>query len=285
MKLRFIASTLLLSFSQLASAQISQIEPALTNIEQQLGGTVAVAVYNANTNTSWSYHGEQRVPMMSTFKTLACADLLHQADTKRVDLNQPIMIKQSDILSYAPVTTDRVGTSMTLAQLCDATMLTSDNTAANLVLNNIGGPKSVTQFIRTLDDDTTRLDRIEPNVNNVSAAELRDTTTPIAINSTLYSLLYGHALSETARTQLKQWMMDNKVSDPLLRAALPAGWYIADRSGYDSTYGSRGITAAVWQQGKQPIMISIYLAQTGKPMADLNAAIAKIGQLIFTHLK
>ena len=284
MKLRILTSTLLLCFSQLASAQISQIEPALTNIEQQLGGTIAVAVYNANTNKSWSYNGEQRVPMMSTFKTLACADLLHQADTKRVDLNQPIEIKKSDILSYAPVTTDRVGTSMTLAQLCDATMLTSDNTAANLVLNNIGGPKSVTQFIRTLDDDTTRLDRIEPNVNNVSAAELRDTTTPIAMNSTLYSLLYGHALSETARTQLKQWMMDNKVSDPLLRAALPAGWHIADRSGYDSTYGSRGITAAVWQQGKQPIMISIYLAQTGKPMTELNTTIAKIGQLIFKNL-
>ncbi len=284
MKLRILTSTLLLCFSQLASAQISQIEPELTNIEQQLGGTIAVAVYNANTNKSWSYNGEQRVPMMSTFKTLACADLLHQADTKRVDLNQPIEIKKSDILSYAPVTTDRVGTSMTLAQLCDATMLTSDNTAANLVLNNIGGPKSVTQFIRTLDDDTTRLDRIEPNVNNVSAAELRDTTTPIAMNSTLYSLLYGHALSETARTQLKQWMMDNKVSDPLLRAALPAGWHIADRSGYDSTYGSRGITAAVWQQGKQPIMISIYLAQTGKPMTELNTTIAKIGQLIFKNL-
>ncbi|OBU13844.1 hypothetical protein AYY19_07030 [Photobacterium aquimaris] len=285
MKLRIITSTLLLSFSQLASAQISQISPELAKIEHQLGGTVAVAVYNANTNTSWNYHGEQRVPMMSTFKTLACADLLHQADTQRIDLNQAITIKQSDILSYAPVTTDRVGTSMTLAQLCNATMLTSDNTAANLVLNNIGGPKSVTQFIRTLDDKITRLDRIEPNVNNVSTAELRDTTTPIAINSTLYHLLYTDALSTSARKQLKQWMMDNKVSDPLLRAVLPAGWHIADRSGYDSTYGSRGITAAVWQQGKQPIMISIYLAQTGKPMAELNTTIANIGQLIFQHLK
>ncbi|OBU20747.1 class A beta-lactamase [Photobacterium aquimaris] len=285
MKLRIITSALLLSFSQLASAQISQISPKLAKIEHQLGGTVAVAVYNANTNTSWSYHGEQRVPMMSTFKTLACADLLHQADTQRIDLNQAITIKQSDILSYAPVTTDRVGTSMTLAQLCNATMLTSDNTAANLVLNNIGGPKSVTQFIRTLDDKITRLDRIEPNVNNVSTAELRDTTTPITINSTLYHLLYTDALSTSARTQLKQWMMDNKVSDPLLRAVLPAGWHIADRSGYDSTYGSRGITAAVWQQGKQPIMISIYLAQTGKPMAELNTTIANIGQLIFQHLK
>lgn len=105
------------------------------------------------------------------------------------------------------------------------------------------------------------------------------------MNSTLYSLLYGHVLSEKARIQLKQWMMDNKVSNPLLRAVLPAGLYIADRSGYDNNYGSRGITAAVWQPGKQPIMISIYLVQTGKPMADLNTAIAKIGQLIFTHLK
>ncbi len=112
--------------------------------------------------------------MMSTFKTLACANLLYQADSQRIDINQPIMINQSDILSYAPVTTDRVGTNMTLAQRCNATMLTSDNTAANLVLNNIGGPQSVTQFIRTLDDKTTRLDRIEPHLNNVSVTELRD---------------------------------------------------------------------------------------------------------------
>ncbi|MEC6830689.1 class A beta-lactamase [Photobacterium toruni] len=285
MKRYILISTLLLSFSPLASAQNSQLSLELTNIEQQLGGNVAVAIYNANTNKSWSYHGEQRVPMMSTFKTLACADLLHQADAQLVSVNQPIMIKQSDILSYAPVTKNHVGTSMTLAQLCHATMLTSDNTAANLVLNNIGGPQSVTQFIRTLDDKTTRLDRIEPTVNNVSATEQRDTTTPIAINSTLYRLLYGNALSEQARIQLKHWMMENKVSKPLLRAALPVGWHIADRAGYDSTYGSRGITAAVWQQDKQPIMISIYVTQTGKPITELNAAIAKIGQLIFTHLK
>lgn len=284
MKHRIVIGTLLLSISQMASAQISQITPALTKIEQQLGGRVAVAVYNANTNERWSYHGEQRVPMMSTFKTLACADLLHQADTQRIHLDKPVLVKQSDILGYAPITKDRVGTTMTLAQLCNATMLTSDNTAANIVLNNIGGPKSVTQFIRTLDDDTTRLDRIEPNVNNVSETELRDTTTPNAMNSTLYHLLYGKALSVNARAQLKQWMMDNKVSDPLLRAALPAGWHIADRSGYDSSYGSRGITAAVWQSGKKPIMISIYLSQTGKPMPELNAAIANIGQLIFKHL-
>lgn len=284
MKHRIVIGTLLLSISQMASAQISQITLALTKIEQQLGGRVAVAVYNANTNERWSYHGEQRVPMMSTFKTLACADLLHQADTQRIHLDKPVLVKQSDILGYAPITKDRVGTTMTLAQLCNATMLTSDNTAANIVLNNIGGPKSVTQFIRTLDDDTTRLDRIEPNVNNVSETELRDTTTPNAMNSTLYHLLYGKALSVNARAQLKQWMMDNKVSDPLLRAALPAGWHIADRSGYDSSYGSRGITAAVWQSGKKPIMISIYLSQTGKPMPELNAAIANIGQLIFKHL-
>ncbi|MEC6796351.1 serine hydrolase [Photobacterium sp. S4TG1] len=144
------------------------------DIKQHLGGTVAVAVYNANTNTSWSYHGEQRVPIMSTFKALVCSNLLHQADTKRVNLNQSIMIKQSDILSYAPITANRVGTSMTLAQLCNTTMLTSDNTTANLILTNICGPQSVTQFISTLNDKTPRIDRIEPEVNNVSGAELRD---------------------------------------------------------------------------------------------------------------
>nr|WP_211677023.1 class A beta-lactamase [Moritella sp. 36] len=261
----------------------------IKKVEQQLIGNaknssgIGISVLDLKTGQQWHYNGNKRFPLMSTFKTLACAKLLNDADNGKININTPVTIKQSDILSYAPITKTMVGKTMTLDKICAATMLTSDNTAANIILSHIGGPQALTSFIRGLNDQTTRLDRIEPFLNNVDINEIRDTTTPNAIASTLSALLYHGALSTQSTQKLKQWMMNNKVSDSLLRAVLPTQWSIADRSGYDGNHGSRGITAAIWSSKRQPLIITIYLGQTGKSISQLNKAIAEIGESIFAN--
>lgn len=268
---------------------IESLLPSIKKIEQQLfentedSAGIGLSILDITTGQQWHYNGDDRFPLMSTFKTLACAKLLYDADNKRIDLNTPITIKQSDILSYAPITKTMVGKTMTLSEVCEATMLSSDNTAANIILHHIGGPTALTAFIRELNDSTTRLDRIEPFLNNVDINEIRDTTTPNAMANTLAKLLYKGALSTQSALKLKQWMVNNKVSDSLLRATLPSQWSIADRSGYDSNHGSRGITAAVWSEDHAPLIITIYLGQTGKPITQLNQAIAEIGERIFIY--
>lgn len=49
--------------------------------------------------------------------------------------------------------------------------------------------------------------------------------------TTLRKLLTGELLTLASRQQLIDWMEADKVAGPLLRSALPAGWFIADKSG------------------------------------------------------
>ncbi len=132
---------------------------------------------------------------------------------------------------------------------------------------------------RSLGDKATRLDRFEPRLNEAKPGDKQDTTTPNAMVNTLHTLLEGDALSYESRIQLKIWMQDNKVSDPLIRSVLPKGWSIADRSGAGG-FGSRGVTAMIWKENHKPIYVSIYITETDLSLQARNQVIAQISQLI-----
>jgi beta-lactamase class A len=261
-----------------ASPIIKKIE----QFEKDLGARIGVSIYDVSRNKSlFDYRGDVRFPLMSTFKTLACAKLLADVDKGNQSLKTAVVIKESSLITWSPVTKNHLGEEFSLLQACTATMIMSDNTAANIVLDHINGPKSLTQFMRSIGDEVTRLDRIEPFLGEAMEGDVRDTTTPNAIARSLNELLFGSTLSATSKAQIKQWMMDNKVSDSLLRSTLPKDWSIADRSGAGG-YGSRGITALVWSDKRSPLIISIYLTQTDASFALRNQAIAEIGKEIFS---
>ena len=79
---------------------------------------------------------------------------------------------------------------MTLAEACAAAIDWSDNTAANLILEVIGGPGGFTQFVRSLGDSVTRLDRNEPGLNAATPGDERDTTTPRAMAQDMRQTLH-----------------------------------------------------------------------------------------------
>ena len=172
---------------------------------------------------------------------------------------------------------------MSLADLCAASIVVSDNTAANFVLAALGGPKGVTQFFRALGDSTSRLDRIETDLNESTPGDVRDTTTPAAAVADLDKILLGDALKPASRERLKKWMVEDKVAGPLLRAALPEGWRIADKTGAGG-HGSRGIVAAIWPPGRAAIVVAIYLTETPASLDARNAAIARIGAALVKAL-
>lgn len=280
---RYISAilTLLICTLPISFANANPIANKIKTIEQQLGARVGVAVYDVKSQELWNYNGNSRFPMMSTFKTLACAKLLVDVNKGDQSFETSVVIKESSIITWSPVTEKLIGQKFSLKQACTATMIMSDNTAANIVLEGIKGPSALTQFMRSIGDDITRLDRIEPYLNEAVDGDVRDTTTPNAIVKSLHELLFGSVLSEISKAQLKLWMMDNKVSDSLLRSVLPSGWSIADRSGAGG-YGSRGITAVVWSEKRTPLIISIYLTQTNASFKERNKTIADIGKEIFT---
>lgn len=271
-----VLATLCAAHSQRVQSKESLLQETARQVEVQLEARVGLAVYDTESGSSWHYNADKRFPMTSTFKVLACGMLLAKNDDGIEDINRLVLIEQSDLVSYSPVTENWLGKEVSLYQLCDATMRTSDNTAANKVLEALGGPAAVTAFIRSIGDDITRLDRWETNLNQATPGDVRDTTTPAAMATSLKQLLLGDLLSSSAKETLAGWLVSNEVGGPLLRSGLPGDWIIGDRTGAGG-HGSRGVVAVIWPPQRAPVIASVYISQTEASIEQRNAAIASIG--------
>jgi beta-lactamase class A len=153
----------------------------------------------------------------------------------------------------------------------------SDNTAANLLLRAVGGPASFTAYLRQLGDQSTRLDRFEPDLNSAIRGDVRDTTTPNAMLTNMRVLLLGDYLSRTARDQLLAWLIGNTTGAEKLRAGLPKRWRVGDKTGMGAN-GATNDVAIVWPVERGPVLIAAYLADTNAGVADRNDALAQVGR-------
>ena len=118
-------------------------------VETRIGGRIGVAALDTSNSKRVDYRADERFPMCSTFKFLAAAAVLKRVDEKQEKLERFVPYDVKQILEYAPVTKDHLKEGgMTLGALCAAAIEQSDNTAANLLLDTIGDPAGLTNFLR-----------------------------------------------------------------------------------------------------------------------------------------
>ncbi|AMP00910.1 beta-lactamase [Collimonas arenae] len=251
----------------------------MRQIEAQSGGRLGVAILDTQTGLAHSYRGDERFPMCSTFKLLAAGFTLKRVDLGQEQLTRRIRFNAADLMSYSPVTEKHVGgDGMSVAELCEAAITLSDNTAANLLLHSFGGPSLLTAYLRSLDDKVTRLDRIEPDLNESTPGDPRDTTSPKAMLSTMRQLVLGTALAPGSREQLTNWLLANKTGDKRLRALLPSGWRVADKTGSGS-HGSTNDIGVLFPPNRAPVLVASYLTGTKANAATREVALAEVGHL------
>jgi beta-lactamase class A len=182
------------------------------------------------------------------------------------------------------VTGKHVGTEgLTVAELCEAIIVWSDNAAANLLLSTIGGPAGLTGFARGLGDDQFRLDRMETALNEAIPADPRDTTTPLAMLGDLDRLLLGDVLSPASRARLIEWLVACRTGDQKIRAGLPKDWRCGDKTGAGG-HGTNNDIAILWPPRRRPILVASYLTGTTAALDSRNAALAAIGRAIVAAL-
>lgn len=252
----------------------------LRRIERTSGGRLGVCILDTATGRRVAHRADERFPMCSTFKLLAAALVLHRVDTAQERLDRAIPVGRTDIVPHSPLTEPQVGGSMTMGALCEATITQSDNAAANLMLASFGGPAGLTAYLRSLGDPITRLDRNEPSLNEALTGDPRDTTTPAAMLGLMQTLLLGAALKPPSRDQLRDWLLANKTGDERLRARLPAGWRVGDKTGAGA-FGTNNDVGIVWPPGREaPILVTAYLTQTQASLDRRNATLAAVGALL-----
>jgi beta-lactamase class A len=262
-----------------AATPADTLAQMLAAIEAKTGGRLGVAVHDTGSGLKVARRGDERFPLCSTFKLFAGAAILAKVDQGEENLDRPVEIRAADIATYSPMTEKHVGQAVPLGQLCEAAITLSDNTAANLILGFIGGPEGFNAFMRSLGDTETRIDRVEPALNEAVPGDPRDTTTPTAMAETLKVLLMGDALTAKSRDQLTAWLIANKTGDTRLRAGLPEGWRTGDKTGTcnASTANDIGI---LWPPDGAPILIAVYLAEAKASRAAQNAAIADVARAV-----
>ena len=256
--------------------------------ERTLEGRLGVAVLDTANGQTWAHRGNERFPMSSTHKAFLCGavlDLAAQGAARgELSLDREVPVDRAKLVPYSPATgTVPPGGTISLGALCDAAIRYSDNTASNLLVAAIGGPPAFNAFLRSIGDRETRLDRAEPDLNEATPGDPRDPTAPLAAARSLGQLLLGNRLPPPARATLMQWMADDQVAGTLLRAGLPQGWWIADKSGAGG-HGSRSILAAIRPPGRPPgksmLLVAIYVTETAAPREAADAAIARIGAVL-----
>jgi beta-lactamase class A len=249
-------------------------------IEASLGGRLGVAVLDPASGRRAAYRGEERFPLCSTHKVLAAGCLLFRADRGQDSLDRRIAFTQAALVPYSPLTAPAAGTDgLTLGALCEAAVTLSDNTAANLLLEAIGGPAALTAWLRAQGDGATRLDRTEPTLNEARPGDPRDTTTPAAMAGTLGRLVLGDALTPASRALLADWMVACRTGGRRLRAGLPAGWRAGDKTG-SGDFATANDVAVIWPPERPPLVVAAYLTQSAAPPAARDAALAAVGRSI-----
>lgn len=289
-QLIFLGVIALASLCCLAQAQVKtqqdqqQFAERIADLEKQNGGRLGVAVISLSGERLLSVRGNERFAMCSTFKALLGAAVLARVDAQRESLGRMISYQESDLLDYAPITKDNLAAGgMSIAALNEASIQYSDNTAANLLLDTIGGPAALTAFLRSLGDTTTRLDRNEPSLNTNLANDDRDTSTPSAMASSMQKLFYGKTLSLTSKEQLKAWMFGNTTGDARLKAGFDKNWLIGDKTG-TGPHGAVNDIAIVYPRGLPPFVIAVFNTGSSASAEVKNKVIADVASLVAVSL-
>ncbi|MGK5639499.1 class A beta-lactamase [Streptomyces sp. URMC 126] len=241
-------------------------------LERRYGARLGVYALHTGTGATVTHRADERFAFCSTYKAFVAAAVLHRDPVDRLD--RRIAYTADDIDSTSPVTKDHTGTGMTLRQLCDAAVRFSDGTAGNLLMRDLGGPARVTAYLRTLGDTTSRVDRYEPELHRGGPGDPRDTTTPRAAAAGFRALLLGDALPPDRRALLRDWLEHSATGGKRIRAGLPKGWTVADKTG-TGNYGRANDVAVVRPpDGGAPLVLALMSERSGHDAPPQEALLA-----------
>ena len=254
--------------------------PDFAAIERASGGRLGVYVLDMASARTLAWRGDSRFPFCSSFKAPLAAFVLSKVDRGELRLDQAVHYGAADELPYyAPITRKHMAEgAMTLEALCAAAVDYSDNIAANLLLRETGGPQALTAWMRSIGDATFQLAHNEPHLNLSRFGAAADTTTPRAMAQSFRRLALGDVLSPASRALWVSWLQANTTGDKRLRAGLPSGWRVGDKTGtWNEGWFSTVDIAVAWPPGRAPLVIAGFVTDQPSTAAG-EAALAEVAR-------
>jgi len=238
----------------------NSVDARFADLERASGGRLGVCAIDTANGAQISYRSDERFPFCSTFKLMLAAAALAHGTLVAGFMQQRVRYARRDLVTYSPVSSRHVESGMTVEELCAAAIQYSDNTSANLLMNMLGGPAAVTAFARSIGDAEFRLDRRETELNTAIPGDARDTSTPAAMAQSVRALCVGDALPAPQRAQLQDWLRGNTTGAKRIRAGVPPGWQVGDKTGTGER-GTANDVGVLWLAARKPVVLAVYHTQ------------------------
>lgn len=231
-----------------------RMDAEFTRLEEEFGARLGVHAIDTGTGRTVEFQADERFAYCSTFKVLAFGAVL--ARTPVDELDRVVTFSEEDLVFHSPIAQEHVSTGMTLREIGDAALRHSDNTASNLLFAELGGPQGLGEALREIGDDVTSVDRIAPEMAEAVPGDVRDTSTPRAMATSLRHFALGDVLPEDKRDILVDMMRANTTGDDLIRAGVPEGWEVGDKTGACG-HGTRHDIGVLWPPEGAPVVLAV----------------------------
>ena len=261
-------------------------EAGLAALEARSGGRLGVFAIDTGSGARIGHRAQERFSLCSTFKAILAGAVLHRSQREPGFLEQRIRFGHQDLVTHSPIAEQHLADGLTVAEMAVASVQYSDNTAANQLMARLGGPAGLTGFARSIGNRTFRLDRWETALNSAIPGDPRDTDTPAGIGTSLQTLTLGSALGPPQRQRLQDWLIGNTTGDRRVRAGVPPGWRVGDKTGTCGAYGTANDVAVLWPPGRAPIVLAIFHTQADPAARAKDGVIAAAAGIVakaFSH--
>jgi beta-lactamase class A len=251
-----------------------------SGLEARFDARLGVFAIDTGSGRVVEHRADERFPFCSTFKAFAA--LL--ARTSPAELDRRVTYTSADLVPNSPVSEQHVADGMTIRDLMDAAIRYSDNTAANLLFAELGGPDGLEQDLRAIGDRVTQMDRVEDALSEGAPGDGRDTSTPRAFATDLREYVLGDTLPTEDRTLLTDWLRNNTTGGATIRAGVPTDWVVGDKTGTGG-YGTRNDIAVLWPPNTAPIVLAIMSTRGKKDATRDDHLIAEAARMAVTALR
>lgn len=278
---KFVLYCLFSSFLFVLQAYAGEptLQKQFAHLEAISGGHLGIAAINTGNQQRIEYRANESFPMGCTSKVIGVAAILKQNRQNKQLLHQRINYTKSVTTNWMPITEKHFTDGMTVSELCAAAISYSDNTAMNLLAKKLGGPAGINKFARSIQDEYFKLDHWWPREGLASPTSKQDATTPAAMTKSFQQIVLGNVLAKPQRDMLLTWLKQNTTGDKRIRAGVPNGWLVGDKTGTGFYYGETNDIAVIWPPQCPPIVVSIYYYNNKKAAPkrdDILASAARI---------
>ena len=297
-------------------APTASIEAEIARIAALAEGVVGVAAWRLDgEGRRVAVNADERFPMASAFKIAVAGAVLAQVDAGTLGLGQMVEVDtdrhvSSDIIAERFI---HPGVSLSVHNLLELMLTQSDNTATDVLMSLAGGPAEVTAWVRAQGVRDLRVDRdtagvlrdffglppgpfavafktglrADPDLeargslrNPAYDDDPRDTSTPNATAELLDRIFTGRALSPESTAILIATMQRNRTGGARIRARLPEGVTVADKTG--TLGGSVNDVGVITLPGRGGWMaLAVFIKKSGVPFAARERVIADIARLVY----